>query len=155
VVTLAKLSDLIEAHINAIIDKASTDSIEIQRNILAQKFNCAPSQINYVLTTRFGNERGYVVESKRGGGGYVRIYKIKANPDKHIDTILREVIGESVTKGQAESILNSLMDKKIVSKREMQVMLRALSDRALGKIFHGDRNTIRADLLREMLLILI
>lgn len=151
---MAKLSDIIEEYINKIIEDAEKDSIEIQRNILAQKFNCAPSQINYVLTTRFGNDKGYIIESRRGGGGYVRIYKLKSNPEEHIEKILKDTIGDSLTKAQSENILITLFDKGIINKRELQIMIRVLSDRALGKIFHGDRNTIRADLMKEMLLIL-
>lgn len=152
---MANLSDVIENYINNVIKNTEKDSIEIQRNILAQRFNCAPSQINYVLTTRFGNDKGYVIESRRGGGGYVRIYKIKINPNKLIENILKDSIGESLTKTRAEGIIYNLLEKEIINERESQIMSRALSERSLGKIFHGDRNTIRADLLKEMLLILI
>jgi transcriptional regulator CtsR len=155
VISLAKLSDVIEDYIKMIIENEKSESIEIQRNILAQHFNCAPSQINYVLTTRFGNDRGFVVESRRGGGGYIRIYKVQTNPDKHIEKILKDTIGDNLTKAQAEGIIENLHEKKLISKREMQLMSRVFSDRALGKINQNDRNGIRADFMKEMLLILI
>jgi transcriptional regulator of stress and heat shock response len=152
---MAKLSDIIEAYINRIIEMEKSDSIEIQRNILAQQFNCAPSQINYVLATRFSNDKGYIIESRRGGGGYVRIFKIKTNPNRHIEKILKDTIGDSLTKAQSESILKNLFNEKIINERELNIMLRVLSDRTLGKIYHEDRNMIRADLMKEMLLVLI
>jgi transcriptional regulator CtsR len=152
---MASLSDVIENYINDIMAHADKDSIDIQRNILAQQFKCAPSQINYVLTTRFNNDRGYVVESRRGGGGYVRIYKMNVDGNRHIKTIIKDTIGDSLTRTRAESIISSLMDNNIINEREKHIMTRALSDRSLQKIFHGDRNTIRADLLKEMLLILV
>ncbi|MBN2286631.1 MAG: CtsR family transcriptional regulator [Tissierellales bacterium] len=152
---MAKLSDIIESYINRIIEMEKSDSIEIQRNILAQQFNCAPSQINYVLATRFSNDKGYIIESRRGGGGYVRIFKIKTNPNRHIEKILKDTIGDSLTKAQSESILKNLFNEKIINERELNIMLRVLSDRTLGKIYHEDRNMIRADLMKEMLLVLI
>jgi transcriptional regulator CtsR len=152
---MANLSDVIENYINDIMAHADKDSIDIQRNILAQQFKCAPSQINYVLTTRFNNDRGYVVESRRGGGGYVRICKMNVDGNRHIETIIKDTIGDSLTRTRAESIISSLMDNNIINEREKHIMTRALSDRSLQKIFHGDRNTIRADLLKEMLLILV
>lgn len=152
---MAKLSDIIENYIKMIIENEESDSIEIQRNILAQHFNCAPSQINYVLATRFGNDRGFIVESRRGGGGYIKIYKVQTNPDQHIEKILKDTIGDSLTKAQAEGIIKNLYEKKLISKREMQLMNRVFSDRALSKIYQSDRNEIRADFMREMLLILI
>lgn len=152
---MASLSDVIEEYINDIMASADKDSIDIQRNILAQRFKCAPSQINYVLTTRFNNDRGYVVESRRGGGGYVRIYKMNVDGNNHIEKIIKDSIGDSLTKTRAESIISSLIDNNIINEREKHIMTRALSDRSLKKIFHGDRNTIRADLLKEMLLILV
>jgi transcriptional regulator CtsR len=152
---MASLSDLIEDYINNIMAHEDKNSIDIQRNILAQQFKCAPSQINYVLTTRFNNDRGYVVESRRGGGGYVRIYKRNIDGNNHVEMIIKETIGDSLTRTRAESIIGSLIDNDIINEREKHIMTRALSDRSLQKIFHGDRNTIRADLLKEMLLILV
>lgn len=152
---MACLSDLIEEYINEIIAQTDKASIDIQRNILAQQFKCAPSQINYVLTTRFNNDRGYVVESRRGGGGYVRIYKMNVGGNGHIEKIIKTTIGDSLTNARAESIINSLIDNNVINEREKHIMIRALSDRSLKNIFHGDRNTIRADLLKEMLLILM
>jgi transcriptional regulator CtsR len=152
---MASLSDVIEDYIIDIMASADKDSVDIQRNILAQRFQCAPSQINYVLTTRFNNDKGYIVESRRGGGGYVRIYKMNVGGDGHIERIIKDSIGESLTKTRAESIISSLIDNNIINEREKHIMTRALSDRSLKKIFHGDRNTIRADLLKEMLLILV
>ena len=81
---MSNLSDIIESFIKELMDANNNDAIEIQRNILAQQFDCSPSQINYVLTTRFSNDRGYVVESRRGGGGYIRIFKVRSSMEDEL-----------------------------------------------------------------------
>ena len=94
---MSNLSDIIESFIKELLDANNNDVIEIQRNILAQQFDCSPSQINYVLTTRFTNDRGYVVESRRGGGGYIRIFRVRSSMEDELKRILNETIGDSIT----------------------------------------------------------
>jgi transcriptional regulator of stress and heat shock response len=123
--------------------------------MLAQQFDCSPSQINYVLTTRFNNDRGYIIESKRGGGGYIRIFKVEASKYSDLDRILYEGIGDSITLNRTYDLIDIFKEKGIISQREQNIMKRSLSDRAFNKIFHEDRNSLRADIFKEMLLTII
>lgn len=146
------LSDIIEDFIKELIEANNFRAIEIQRNILAQQFDCAPSQINYVLTTRFNNDRGYIVESRRGGGGYIRIFKVRSAMEDELERILNESIGDSITLNKAFDLLHALSDRGVISLRELKIMQSILSDRALNNVSYDDRNKVRADLLKEMIL---
>lgn len=148
---MSKLSDIIEDFIKELMDVNNNSAIEIQRNMLAQQFDCSPSQINYVLTTRFNNDRGYIVESRRGGGGYIKIFKVKSRYD-NIRKILSETIGDSITVNRAYDLIDALNVEGIISIREQNIMKRSLSDRAFSKVYHEDRNKLRADVLKEMIL---
>lgn len=149
---MSNLSDIIEGFIKELMDGKSDSVIEIQRNLLAQQFDCSPSQINYVLTTRFNNDRGYIIESRRGGGGYIRIFKVETSKYDNVDKIINESIGDSITINKAFGIIDVFKRKDIISSREQNLMKRTLSDRALNKVFYEDRNKIRADMLKEMIL---
>ena len=90
---MRNISDIIEQYLKQVIDLSNNNVIEIKRNEIADRFECVPSQINYVINTRFTLERGFVVESKRGGGGYIRIIKVKLHDDIDIiDQIIRNII---------------------------------------------------------------
>lgn len=99
---MANLSDIIEGFIKEMFEDIPEGILDIQRNEMANHFNCAPSQINYVLTTRFTLERGYFVESRRGGGGYIRIKKLKISEDEFLREIM-DFIGETISKSLRES----------------------------------------------------
>lgn len=146
------LSDIIEGFIKELLEANNFRAIEIQRNILAQQFDCSPSQINYVLTTRFNNDRGYMVESRRGGGGYIRIFKVTSSMEDELERILNDSIGDSITFNKAFDLLRALADRKVISVREFKIMQSVLSDRALYNVAYDYRNKIRADLLKEMIL---
>lgn len=146
------LSDIIEGFIKELIEANNFRAIEIQRNILAQQFDCSPSQINYVLTTRFNNDRGYIVESRRGGGGYIRIFKVSSAMEDELERILNESIGDSITLNKAFDLLQALSERKVISLRELKIMQSVLSDRALSNVAYDYRNKFRADLLKEMIL---
>lgn len=146
------LSDIIEGFIKELFEANNYRAVEIQRNILAQQFDCSPSQINYVLTTRFNNDRGYIVESRRGGGGYIRIFKVRSSMEDELEKILNESIGGSITLNKALDMLHILSDREVISRRELKIMQNILSDRALCNVNYDDRNRIRADLLKEMIL---
>lgn len=152
---MSNLSNIIEDFIKELIDSANDASIEIQRNLLAQQFDCSPSQINYVLSTRFNNDRGYIIESRRGGGGYVKIYKVDTSSDAHLEAILNKSIGNSITYNKACDIIDVFVDKEIVSDKEQAIIKAAINDRAFNKIYYDDRNKLRADVLKEILLILL
>lgn len=148
---MARLSDIIEAFIKQMI--IDTDgSVEIQRNELANQFNCVPSQINYVIGTRFTNERGYYVESRRGGGGSIKIRRVNVGqrPGGYLMHIVSSM-GDSISQQSAEVFVNNFMDYEVVSEREGLLLKAAVSDKALGSIAMPDRDIIRAGLLKNML----
>ena len=148
---MAKLSNSIEDLFNELIFE-SGGVVEIQRSKISDHFNCAPSQINYVLTTRFTPLKGYYVESRRGGGGYIRIVKVKfEDDDDTLDTFL-SFIGDSITKNNSDDLLKELLRLKKVTEKEFELMKVALSDRALSQC--ENKNKIRADLLKNMLLVI-
>ena len=149
---MSKLSDIIEDFIKELMEGNSKSVIEIQRNLLAQQFDCSPSQINYVLTTRFNNDRGYIVESRRGGGGCIKIFKVETSKYDDFDKILSETIGDSITINKAFDLIDMFKEKGIISYKEQNLMKRTLSDRALKKVSYDDRNKLRADILKEMIL---
>lgn len=152
---LSNLSDIIESFIKELMDANNNKAIEIQRNILAQQFDCSPSQINYVLTTRFTNDRGYVIESRRGGGGYIRIFKVCSSMEDELKRILNESIGDNITLNKSIDLLNALMEREVITENEKVIMQSALSDRAFNIVVYEDRNKLRADILKEMILIAI
>lgn len=151
---MARLSDSIEMFIKKLLGSAENGVIEIQRNELAQYFNCAPSQINYVLSTRFSSDKGYYIESRRGGGGYIKIVKVNINSNQHIRNVLLNIVGDSITKTKAYSIIDTLLEKGLISEREKNIMKLAINDRALN-IIPRYKNELRANILKEMLLILL
>ena len=151
---MARLSDIIEAFIKQMI--ADTDgTIEIQRNELANQFNCVPSQINYVIDTRFTVDRGYYVESRRGGGGHVKIRRISINrPGNYLMHIISSM-GNSISQQSAEVFINNFVDYDVISEREGFVMKAAVSDKVLGGLQMPDRDILRAVLLKNMIISLL
>ncbi|MDZ4957408.1 CtsR family transcriptional regulator, partial [Clostridium perfringens] len=120
------------------------------RNELADKFSCAPSQINYVLTTRFTYEKGYIIESKRGGGGCIVIKKVTYDDKNEKLALINNSIGESITYGGALSILEYLRDINNITDKEHEIIKIALNDRTLAS--SGDKNKLRADILRGIIM---
>ena len=126
---------------------------EIQRKELANRFSCVPSQINYVIETRFSPRNGYLVESRRGGGGYIRIMRIIS--DKH--AMLLEAansFGDSLSLNTAASISDYLVKSGVLSEREAQILMGAVSDRAMQKIAQNYQDAIRAEIFKYGLLAL-
>jgi len=141
---MANISDIIE---NFILSNIGDDSIiQLSRNELAGHFNCVPSQINYVLSTRFTPERGYVVESRRGGGGYITVIKIKSG-DQYEE--ISKLIGDSITNKEGEHILIRLIDEGYLSQREAKLIYSCISDKALSSA--SDPKAIRAEILKNLL----
>lgn len=143
---MANLSDIIEEFIKRCFEDISEDIVEIQRNEMASKFQCAPSQINYVLTTRFTLEKGYFVESRRGGGGYIRIKRLKITEDEFIRNILK-YIGDSISGRKARDIVVRLLEEDIITEREACI-LTAIVNRHSIPIGSPERDKIRAMLLK-------
>ncbi len=126
------------------------DILEIKRNEIADKFQCVPSQINYVINTRFTIERGYLVESKRGGGGYIRIMKVKSQDYAVLIDDLISIIGYRVSQSTAEGIITRLVNEDIINDREAKIMMSVI-DRSVIYIDLPDRDELRARILTAML----
>ena len=148
------ISNIIERFIKEMLEAAEDGIIEIGRNDLAEQFGCAPSQINYVLTTRFTPYKGYYIESRRGGGGYIKIIKVGIEEDEGMEDLIINAIGESITKNKAYHIIEGLREEQIITIREEGLMKASIEDIALQRAT-GGRNQLRADILKNMLLILM
>ena len=142
---LKNTSDHIEAYIKAILDQSGI--VELQRSQLADTFQVVPSQINYVIKTRFTESRGYLVESKRGGGGYIRIGRIEFSNHHEMLRDLLYSVGEEVSLAIFEDVLRLLFEQDLVTRQEMNLLLAMATDRVLGE----DANLIRANMLRQLL----
>ena len=151
---MARLSDLIEEFIKEMIKETGGEA-EIQRNALAHRFKCVPSQINYVIGTRFTNEHGYFVESRRGGGGHIKIRRI-AVTSPYLDFMhLVQSIGDSISEQAAVAHINNFADYKLISKRDGILMKAAISNKALTASEPDERDGLRAGILKNMLMRLI
>lgn len=124
--------------------------VEIKRSEIADRFQCVPSQINYVINTRFTIENGYVVESKRGGGGYIRIMKVKANNKSHLIDQLVSLIKSHVSQMSAEQIIQRLYEENVITLREAKIM-NSVIDRSVINVELPRRDELRAVMLRAML----
>jgi len=144
------ISDIIEQYLKKVLDMSDRDIVEIKRSEVAGKFECVPSQINYVINTRFTLERGYIVESKRGGGGYIRIMKVKTNDAAHLIDQLVQLIQKSVSQANAEDVIFRLVEEKVISTREAKIMLSVI-DRSVLFIELPFRDELRARMLKAML----
>ncbi|GGE83888.1 CtsR family transcriptional regulator [Priestia taiwanensis] len=147
---MKNVSDIIEQYLKQVFNGNENNVVEIKRSEIADRFDCVPSQINYVINTRFTLERGYLVESKRGGGGYIRIIKVKLHEDIHVIDQMLELIDNNIPQSSAEDIIERLMEEKLVTKREAKLMLSVL-DRSVLMIDLPFRDELRARMLRAML----
>jgi transcriptional regulator CtsR len=148
-----KISDSIESFIRDLLEAQT--SVELKRNELASYFNCVPSQINYVIQTRFTTERGFMVESRRGGGGYVKITRVELGNNDMIEHILGS-LGRSVDIMTIEAILNSLYVNNIIGSAEAKIIMTACSNNALSAIPDGPmKNRVRADIFKNLLLLFV
>jgi transcriptional regulator CtsR len=151
---MARLSDVIESFIKDMLKNADENVLEIQRNELANHFNCAPSQINYVLTTRFTTDRGYYIESRRGGGGFIRIMKINIDKNDYIREVIWSNIGSEINQQLAEDYISLFLERGYITERESQLMKGAISDKTL-LLPQSIRDKVRAQILKTMLITVI
>ncbi|SMC28923.1 transcriptional regulator CtsR [Clostridium acidisoli DSM 12555] len=145
---MIRISDTIEQFIKEMISDTKKNMVEIQRNELANHFCCAPSQINYVLTTRFTTEKGYYIESKRGGGGCIKIYKVEYVENKPLVDIILDKIGGNITYDGGVKIIDALMEAEIITCRESNILKSVINDRTLASITNN-RNKVRAEILKS------
>ncbi len=149
---MANISDVIEQFI---LKSLGDDGVvEISRNDLASFFSCVPSQINYVLETRFTMDRGFIKESRRGGGGFIRISKVPINEDTYVNSLIMESIGDELTEKRANQILDKLQSENILSAKERMIVSAGLSDVALHMPY-SFKDKLRANIFKNILMYLL
>lgn len=142
------MSDVIEAYLKNFLKHQ--EHIEIKRSDVAEQFDCVPSQINYVINTRFTQEHGYLVESKRGGGGYIRILKIHLVEEVDLIDQMKELVGDRINQKNGNNLIQTLFERKLVTKREANIIL-AMIDKALLQTFTENEQEVRAVLIHTFL----
>ena len=142
------MSDVIESYLKNVL--LSNETVEIRRSEIADQFNCVPSQINYVINTRFTIQQGYVVESKRGGGGYIRIMKVNLVDEMDILNTLGDLIPPQLSVREANHLLQNLYENELISKREAQMMaLMMEKDTFPVSVKNGDE--IRSNMMKKLI----
>ncbi|MEE0866436.1 MAG: CtsR family transcriptional regulator [Clostridia bacterium] len=144
-----RMSDIIEEFIKDLFDDEN-EAIEIQRNELAEHFNCVPSQINYVISTRFKPSQGYYVESRRGGGGHITIKKVNNTKEDYIMHIINN-IGQNLTSNEVDILISDFLSYNIIDKKEAKLLKVATSDNVLG-LPKDIKDEVRARIFKNMLL---
>ncbi len=146
-----RLSDAIESFIKAMITQEEPE-VELKRNELAEYFSCAPSQINYVLATRFTPDNGYIIESRRGGGGYIRIVRIVRSGSQRLQWMTQERIGNALSEPEALRLIGQLAQEGVVTEDEADIMTAAVSGQALSiPVPEAVKDALRARSLKAML----
>lgn len=146
-----KLSNIIEEFIKEMMTEEN-GAVELRRNELASRFGCVPSQINYVISTRFSPERGYIVESQRGGGGYIKITRVVPKAGNMMMHIVNS-IGNYLSFRDASAIIRNCFDYDLITENEAKIMLAAMREKALP-IKQPEQDYVRAGLLKNMLITL-
>ena len=146
-----RMSDVIEDFIKQMFE--DEDVIEIQRNDLAQHFNCVPSQINYVITTRFKPSQGYYVESRRGGGGYIKIEKVNVTKSNYLMHVINSMENK-ITSQEVDIFISNFLSEGIISKKVAKLLKVATSDNVLT-VPQEIKDTLRARIFKNMLVNLV
>lgn len=149
-----KMSDIITAHILNMLEQSEFDTAEIQRNEFASLIGCVPSQINYVLASRFTPEHGFVIESRRGGGGYIRISRVRLDKSSALMHIINSV-GSELDASSARILIENSRGAELISNQAAELMQAAISSTVLRQIPPPFRDSFRAAAIKQMLLTLI
>jgi len=144
------VSDIIAGFIDEMLSEMG-GTAELQRAELANRFNCVPSQINYVISTRFSPEHGYIVESRRGGGGYIRIKRVAMETELLIMHTVN-AIGDRVDINTASALIANLRKSEAIREDEVLLIMSAIGNNALRPARPIDRDTLRASILKQMLM---
>lgn len=145
---MAGITDIIEEFLKASMTAQS--ELQISRNQLAEHFSCAPSQINYVLSTRFSPSRGYIVQSKRGGSGYITIVKLSQSSGEYLCELQNSEVGMSITQNKMRDILENMVSENIITPREARMIFASLSDKTLPPTPMG-KDVVRAMMFKGVL----
>ncbi|HPF88842.1 MAG TPA: CtsR family transcriptional regulator [Candidatus Limiplasma sp.] len=147
-----RLSDTIEEFIKTMLTHDDNE-IELKRNELAEYFNCAPSQINYVLATRFTPDHGYLIQSRRGGGGYIRIFRMQQDTCQQLMYLLEERVGDQIPAIKADHLITQLKEREVVTETEANMMRAAIADSSYTIPIHAAlKDALRAKILKAMLM---
>ncbi len=149
---MSNISDIIEEFILEQLD--NTDFINLSRNELANFFNCAPSQINYVLSTRFTVPKGFLIESHRGGGGYIKLERVNIAKDEYVSDLITGTLNGEITYAESLKILENLHNLKIIGKEGLEILKIALSQKSLAMPIKIE-NKQRANILKNVLINII
>jgi len=145
-----RVSDIIAGFIDDMLNQLG-GTAELQRAELATRFNCVPSQINYVISTRFSPEHGYIVESRRGGGGFIRITRVEMEPEKLIMHTVN-AIGDEIDINSCSALIANLLQGGAISELQARLMLSATGNNALRPARVEQRDTLRASIFKQMLI---
>ena len=145
---MSNISDIIEQFILEQIDEFG--EISLSRNELANFFNCAPSQINYVLSTRFTNPKGYITESRRGGGGYIKLIKVDMDKDDYLSKLIVDTIQDEISYNDATQLIDGMLNRQLLSEREFDIISSAISNKSLSNPLKME-DKIRANILKNIL----
>lgn len=144
---MANISNVIEQFLLRLLDDG--DNVSISRNELADYFSCAPSQINYVLMTRFTPARGYVIESRRGGGGYISLTRLSDDRDKLLDELVNLPVSAGLSHTSAVQVLCRLADSGIIDKDTADLLSAVMADKAIVAP-SVSKNSVRAGMMRAL-----
>ncbi len=144
-------AEAIEQYLLKIIELSDDHIVELRRAELSYQFSCVPSQINYVLNTRFTTAQGYVVESRRGGGGYLRIVKVPIEREDDLIKMLADKSKQDLSEQEAKGLVIRLVEEGFFSKTEGRLMLGVLSGGVLARA-KEEKDLLRMDLMRAMVL---
>jgi transcriptional regulator CtsR len=148
---MSTISKQIELYLKLLINNSDENIIEIQRNALAEHFKCVPSQINYVLSTRFTTDQGYCIETRRGGGGFVRIKKLDLGLKERIESLTPEYNEDLFITENIHSFIDRLHEEEFLSKRESFLLKNLFSSSIFDELPEKKSNTIKSSLLRDVL----
>ena len=151
---MARLVDVIEMMIKEMLDENNGAAV-INRSDLAERVNCVPSQITYVISTRFTNGQGYIVESRRGGGGQIRISRVQRMPGTNYLMHTINSLGDTISQQEAEIFLLNFVDYGVMDQKTARLIKAAISDKALSGIDSDKKASVRMDIFKNMLISLI
>ncbi len=146
-----RMSDLITREIIRMLNESAENTAEIQRNEFAGIIGCAPSQINYVLSSRFTPEHGYIIESRRGGGGYIKIKRVMLNSSSALMHIINS-IGDSIDSMSTRIVIENCLEAGLISKETARLMAAAVSGSVMQMVPSHIKENFRAVILKQMLL---
>lgn len=144
------LADIIAQMIEEMLNEGN-GTLELQRNEMANRIGCVPSQISYVISSRFTPERGYIIESRKGGGGCIRIVRKQMGKSEYLMHFFC-AIGDAIDEGEANAYLSNLADTGLISRESLSLARAALSNAALSTVNPSFRNTVRASVFKQMIL---